>query len=297
MKIERRLITNSALGNLLVLFGLSLGLSYLSSCSEKKAETPSSSATNPTGSGSGTATAGDDDDDDDNGGTSGGESTYDLCADGLEKSSKLDKWSKLVKELCSSGKLKELRKTANVYSGGDTTVMHEEDIASTTTEMQIYSSGLYNATASDYWDLVRLQTTDPGAYKDHYQTDSDVEMKDVNASSSSSTYNYINNSGEGGEVNYVGKTSFITLEKDQAYVAATELVESKETMKDLKGLIIVNKKSSSKVEVFTISYQTYEHEDGQGKQLRDRAITSCESEQKRAYQNAKTADKAKDYLD
>jgi pyruvate/2-oxoglutarate dehydrogenase complex dihydrolipoamide dehydrogenase (E3) component len=67
-------------------------------------------------------------------------------------------------------------------------------------------------------------------------------------------------------------------------------------MKALKGLIIVNK-LGSKVEVFTISDQTYEHKDGEADTVVTRVLTSLKKEQKNAFDNSKEAKKATEALE
>lgn len=275
-----------------------LSVGMLANCEEKKAATPAPAKSD---TGTGTATAGDEDDGNDTAeaeaeGTGGDDTDFDLCTDGITASTKLTTWKSLVKVLCDDGKIKELRKSANVFKGGTPIISNESEIESLETNMKLYSSAQYTAAVGDYWSLTKLQFVDPAKYKENFEADEDVTVKDVNASATSSTYNYINDGGEGGVVNYVAKTTFITLKKGQAYIAATEHIEKKETMKALKGLIVVNKISATKVEVFTISDQSYEHADGQGEATESRALTSLKNEQTRAFKNSKTADKATELL-
>lgn len=263
----------------------------LANCDEKKAVSPAPATS------SGTSTAGDESEGGEEGegegeGTDSDVTDFDLCTDGIKASSKLATWKTLVSELCTDGKIKELRKSANVFKGGTPIISNESEIEALETNMKLYSSAQYSAAIEDYWSLTKLQFVDPAKYKDNFEADEDVTVKDVNASATSSTYNYINDGGEGGVVNYIAKTTFVTLKKGQAYIAATEHIEKKETMKALKGLIIVNKLSSSKVEVFTISDQSYEHADGQGEATESRALTSLRNEQTRAFKNSKTAAEA-----
>lgn len=278
-----------------------LGLLFFAGCDEKKAA--QTSTTPKPGKDAGDEGEGDEgkdegkDEGDDVGETTSGTAEFDLCKDGLSSSSKLGTWSKLVDELCDDGRLDDLRKTSNVFKGDTPKIIDESEVGGTETVMNLYSSAQYNAAVDDYWALVRLQFVDPKKYKENFEFDEDVTVTDVNANSTSSTYDYTNDGGEGGVVRYVAKTTFVTLKKGQAYVAATELQESKETMTALKGLIIVNKLSSSKVEAFTISNQTYSHQDGQGDATKTRAINSLKNEQKRAFSNAKKAKTATELLD
>lgn len=273
-----------------------LGMLFLAGCDEKKASTASTTPKPVKGDGEGEGEEGGEGDDGGKTLGQGGGGEFDLCKDGLLESSKLGTWSKLVDELCEDGRLVELRKSENVFKGDSPKIIDESEVGGEETTMNLYSSAQYGAPVDDYWSLVKLQFVDPTKYKENFEYDADVTVKDVNASSSSSTYDYTNDGGEGGVVRYVAKTTFVTLKKGQAYVAATELQESKETMTALKGLIIVNKISSSKVEAFTISYQTYSHQDGQGDATKTRAIKSLENEQKRAFSNAKKAKTATELL-
>ena len=75
----------------------------------------------------------------------------------------------------------------------------------------------------------------------------------------------------------------------QAYMSATKLDESHDTMTALTGLIIINKKSSTKTEVFTMSDQTYSHQANQGDSAENQAIQAAEAEQVRMFENAKKA--------
>ncbi len=276
------------------------GFLFFASCEEKKSEAFKAKEANTTGNG--TSTGGETEGEEGEGeaeGEEGGETgTFDLCNDGLKKSTKLSSWSSLVDELCDDGKLKDLRKTANVYKGGDPIVSNKSDKESEETNIVLYSSSQYSAAVDDYWSLVRLQTTDPAEFRTlKFLFDENVDMQDVTATSTSSSYKYSNDPQDGSRVEYKAKTTYLTLVKGQAYVAATSLVEKIETMKALKGLIIVNKLSSSKVEVFTISDQTYEHKDGESNTVETRVLTSLKKEQKNAYENAKDAKKATEALE
>ncbi len=278
--------------NLIASSSIIASLLLFSSCAEKKSEpiktkesTNGSRTGQDEGQGEGQGEGQDEPD------------SFDLCKDGLKKSTKLESWTPLVKVLCEDGKLKELRKTANVYKGGDPIIDNKSKKESKETNIILYSSSQYSAAVDDYWALVRLQTTDPGEFRTlKFLHDENVEMKDVSAALTSSSYHYSNDPQDGSRVDYKAKTTYVTLLKGQAYVAATALVEKLETMKALKGLIIVNKLSGSKVEVFTISDQTYEHKDGESNTVETRVLTSMKKEQKNAFGNAKDAKKATEAL-
>jgi len=274
---------------LIVATSLLTTILFFTACDEKKSE-PIAKTKGSTSGGSSTEGEGEGDGDGEDGGNSG---SYDLCNDGLKKSSKLDSWSALVKELCDDGKLKDLRKSSNVYKGGDPIVSNTSEKESEETNMMLYSSSQYSAAVDDYWSLVRLQTSDPAEFRDlKFLYDENVEMSKVAATSASSSYRYANDPQDGSRVEYEAKTTYITLKKGQAYVAATSLVKKIETMKALKGLIIVNKIGESKVEVISISNQIYEHKDGESNTVETRVLKSLEKEQKYAFENAKDAKKA-----
>lgn len=272
-------------------------LLLFTSCEEKKSEPLTKPIKNPPGSDE--SDGSDEGDEGDEGGEGDEGAGFNLCSDGLKKSTKLDSWSSLVEELCDDGKLKELRKSTNVYKGGDPIVSHESTGESEETNILLNSSSQYSSKVDDYWSLVRLQTTDPGKFRDlDFLYDENVDMKEVDASKTSSSYHYTNHDAEGGgHVEYKAKTSYITLKKGVAYVAATELTKKIETMKALKGLIIVNKLNDDKVEVFTISDQTYEHDDGQSGTVENKVLTSLKKEQKNSFENAKNSKKATTALD
>lgn len=288
---------------------LALGLvPYMTGCQEKKSESPASSGGKKDSGG----TDKDDDEDDDDGDeggtdkteggktdegeteggtTDGGETTFDLCKDGLKK--KVTDFDAFVQDLCDGGKLKTLRGADNVFDGTTPKILKDkEQKGDTESSMRLYTSGLYDCKTSDYWSLIKVQFGHPDKYKTVYEYDADADMNNVQASDTQSSYEYSNDSGEGGRVAYKATTKFIVLKEGVAYVAATTETAKVETMKSLKGLIIVNKKSDGKTEVFTMSDQVYEHDSGQADTITSRAITSLQNEQKRAFNNAKKANQA-----
>jgi hypothetical protein len=161
------------------------------------------------------------------------------------------------------------------------------------------TSAIYQKNVESYWQLLRLQFLKPKVFSENFERDPDAVVTGVEPSSDNSSVNfrYENSSGEGGKVDYIAKTDLIEIASDTAYVVATQLTESKETLTDLKGLILVHKIDDSSIEVFTISYQEYSHASGQGKTYYDRALRSMRAEQKRTWNNAKNADIAKDLID
>lgn len=234
------------------------------------------------------------------GSTTGGSSstTFDLCKDGLKASTKLQDFQTYVTELCGTdNKLQALRKSDNIYTGGDAKILQNTTSSSTDTSMRLYTSALYDAKPEDYWALLRLQFTKPQVYKTVYAYDQDAELHVNQASSDQVTFEYVNTDANDPNlgVDYDAKTIFVTLKANQAYVTATVETQMKQTMKALKGLIIVNKKSNGKLEVITMSDQTYETND-QAEAVKTRAISALKAEQKRAFENSKKADKAKTLL-
>jgi hypothetical protein len=287
--LKFRLIASTSIVASLLLFA---------SCDEKKSEPINKTKTNTSGSGEeGEGEEGEGEEGEGEGTEAGEGDEFDLCKDGLKAEKKLSSWSSLVEELCDDGKLKDLRKSSNVFRGGDPIVSNKSDKESLETNIVLYSSSQYSATVDDYWSLVRLQTTDPEEFRAlKFKYDENVDMADVSATSSASSYRYTNDPQDGSRVDYKAKTTYITLKKGQAYVAATAHVEKIETMKALKGLIIVNKLGENKVEVFTISDQTYEHKDGESDTVETRVLSSLKKEQKNSFENSKTAEKATEAL-
>lgn len=227
----------------------------------------------------------------------GSTAAFNLCKDGLAVSAKLSGFATLVNDLCGAdSKLVTLRKAENVYTGGAPNVSKTLNPGGTESQMRLYTSAIYSTSAEDYWALIKLQFTKPGVYKTVYDYDHDASMSEVVPSGSSVTYRYQNDSGEGGAVDYNAKTDFIVLKAGQAYVAATKETKMNEMMKSLTGLIVINRKSNGKVEVFTVSDQTYQHADGEATAVTNRALTALGNEQKRAFNNAGKASQAKGLL-
>ena len=231
-------------------------------------------------------------------GKTGSNGQFDLCEDGLKSNEQLKAFQSYVNNLCSTNQLEMLRNDENIYKGSDNKIIETSKVlGNVESSLLLMTSAIYKVPIEDYWALLRLQFLKPKVFSEHFERDPDTTVSDVKPESESVTFRYENSSGEGGKVDYYAQTDLLELGADQAYTTATRLTESKETLKDVKGLIIVNKIDDEQIEVFTTSYQVFSHAAGQGEDYYNRAIRSFKNEQKRAWNNAKQAHKAKDLLD
>lgn len=284
-------IKASRVGGAWALMSALVALGLLTGCNEKSAA-KSGSTPSPGGE------SGDSDDDggDESDSDGTGSGTFDLCKDGLEEVS-ISGFSTYIKQLCSDGKLVALREDDKVYTGGDAKIFKDNvEKGDTETSIRFYTSSLVDAAVEDYWALMQLQLKKPEAYRKNFDSDESADLTEVEPDGESVQYRYSYDSGNGGGVNYVATTKFHVLKKGQAYMTSTTHDKMYETMKDIKALIIINKKSSSKTEVFTMSDQNYEHAENQADATETEAITKAEEEQKRMYKNAKDAENAPDLL-
>jgi hypothetical protein len=225
---------------------------------------------------------------------------FDLCADGLTINDSLRSFSSYIRTICTKSQLEALRNPSSIFTGEDNKIIEKsKDIGDLKSNFTLMTSAIYQKNVESYWQLLRLQFLKPKVFSENFERDPDAVVTGVEPSSDNSSVNfrYENSSGEGGKVDYIAKTDLIEIASDTAYVVATQLTESKETLTDLKGLILVHKIDDSSIEVFTISYQEYSHASGQGKTYYDRALRSMRAEQKRTWNNAKNADIAKDLID
>lgn len=261
-------------------------LCFITGCSEKKASESTGKPTNPS---DGTTDEGDDDGTTDSG-------SFDLCEDGLEVVD-VSGFSSYVKQLCTDGKLKSLRAESAVYTGGDAKIFKDKvEKGDEETSIRLYTSSLVNAAVEDYWALMQLQLKKPDAYKENFDYDASASLSEVEPSGDTVKYRYAYDSNNGGGVDYDATTKFHVLEEGQAYMSSTTHDKMHETLKSIKALIIINKKSATKTEVFTMSDQTYEHDANQADATEEEAIAKAEEEQARMFKNAKDASQAPDLL-
>jgi hypothetical protein len=224
---------------------------------------------------------------------------WDLCENGLTTNQIPSDYAALVSDLCDpqQGTLPSLRDPANIYTGGDTKIVKDTPKDSgTTVSLRIRTSTIVSATPSDYFDLVKLQLNNSTAYSQHYQTDSLVSLSNIQVGQNQTSFEYKRDDGNNGIVDYDATSAFITLRSGKAYVSATKLTQSIELMTALTGLIIINQNSAGKTEVFTISDQTYTPPPNQDQAIQSSAFQAAAAEQQRMYQNAQTANLAKNYL-
>lgn len=225
---------------------------------------------------------------------------FDLCGDGLVITERLKPFAFYVNSLCGKSQLATLRSPDNIYGGGDNKIIeNSKALGDRSSSFTLMTSAVYQTTVENYWALLRLQFLKPKIYGENFEHDADAKVTEVEPSSDdeSVTFRYQNSTGEGGLVDYYAKTELIELEGGQAYVTATKLTQTKETITDLKGLIIVNRIDDASIEVFSTSFQEYGHQAGQGETFYSRATTAVKAEQKRVWKNARDAEKAKDLLD
>lgn len=231
-------------------------------------------------------------------GKNGSNTQFDLCADGLTANEDLKLFQSYINSLCSKNQLETLRSDENIFKGTDNKIIEKSKVlGNVESSLLLMTSAVYKVAIEDYWSLLRLQFLKPKVFSENFERDPDTTVSDVKPESERVTFRYENSSGEGGKVDYYALTDLLEIGADQAYTTATRLTESKETLKDVKGLIIVNKIDDEQIEVFTTSYQVFSHAAGQGEDYYNRAIRSFKNEQKRAWNNAKKASKAKDFLD
>ena len=231
---------------------------------------------------------------------SDGTKEFSICNDGLGAHGSLKDFGIQVAILCDDGKLEAVLDQANVYTGGDRKLYEtDKKIGDLQTTFKIYSGGAYESDPEDYWNLLKLQFIKPKVFRDNYLDDPNARMDLVVPGGESVTYRYFNNSGEGGVIEYDGKTDFVTLSQGKAWVAVTQKVgPTRETMESLKSLQVVFASASypGKTAVVSISDQTYKHASGQGQSYYDRAMNNLTTEQKNGFTNAKTSKMAKQLL-
>ncbi len=269
---------------------------FVIGCSEKSnSPAPAKSST---GTGTDTNTDGEEDTDDPEGeGDTPDPAGFDLCTSLSSKKDEIDGFAEYIDELCGTGenqnKLPTLRKSENVFKGGEPKLLKKTDNGDgSTVAVRLFTSTIVEASAKDYFALIRLQVSKPDKFGENYEHDELIELTDIDAKDTSSSFNYDYKDGEG-RVAYKATARFYTLKKSTAYVSATKMDTSIETMKDFKGLIIVNQKDATTTEVFTMSDQKYEVASGQSPKLYDeRATEKAGKEQKRMYNNADKADQA-----
>ena len=163
---------------------------------EHRGSCPTKTATGSgtgTGSGSGSGTDGEFDDGSD--GSDGGSGDYDLCTGLTAKKGDIDGFSEYIDELCGTGdganKLPTLRKTENVFKGGEPKLLKKENGGGgKTVSIRLFTSTVVEAKASDYFALVRLQVSKPDKFGENYEHDDGTKMSNVEASSSSSKFTY-----------------------------------------------------------------------------------------------------------
>jgi hypothetical protein len=224
---------------------------------------------------------------------------FDLCSTGLLVNSRLKEFTAYTKAICSESQLQALRKPESIFSGGENKIIEKaRETGDKSSKFTLMTSAVYQTDIESYWAMLRLQFLKPKVYADNFERDENTTVSEVEPASdnSSVTFRYENSTGEGGKVDYLAKTELIQLAKGLAYTVATKLTQSKETLTDIKGLIVVHKIDDESVEVFTTSFQEYSHAPGQGKTYYDRALNSMKEEQKRTWRNAKNAGNAKPLL-
>ncbi len=229
----------------------------------------------------------------------GGEAAFDLCKGLSAKKAEIDGFSAYIDELCGTGegqnKLPTLRKSENVFKGGDPKLLKKTDKGDgSTVAVRLFTSTIVAAKAVDYFALLRLQVSKPKIFGENYEHDSLIQLSNVDASAKSSSFTYDYSDGDG-SVLYDATARFYTLKTSTAFVSATTMDKSKPrvTMEDFKGLIIVNQKDATHTEVFTMSDQKYEVAPGQEPALYDtRATEKAGKEQVRMYNNADKANEA-----
>jgi hypothetical protein len=228
---------------------------------------------------------------------------FDLCQDGLESHQDLKsrEFKGLVTDICGSDKnlLSQFRQKSKVYSGGDGKVFFIKSTARTTTSMELWSSSLVKTKPRDYFNMEKLKITKPKIFKcnGNYEVGSDIEYISDSDSLPEVIYEYTNSTRPANIVKYKAKAIFITLKGGQAYAIATldQTWRDTLTIEDLTGLLIINAKDDTSTEVFTYSKQDYDNGNDE-KTTVNNAQVEFVQEQERSYRNARTADKARNFL-
>ncbi len=225
------------------------------------------------------------------------DTTFDLCKGLADKKAEIAGFSEYLEELCGTGegqnKLPTLRKSENVFKGGEPKLLKKTDNGDgKTVSVRLFTSTIVKAKAVDYFALVRLQVSKPDKFAENYEHDELIKLSDIDAGAKSSAFTYDYSDGEG-RVAYKATARFYTLKTSTAFVSATKMDESIETMEAFKGLIIVNQKDDTYTEVFTMSDQKYAVANDQDPKLYDtRATEKAGKEQVRMYNNADKAAEA-----
>ena len=277
-----------------------LGISLLAlgtlGCAEKKAEVAAPKATT-------TATPIPDDCEEDDereeckvdpipGGSSTPIVDYDVCK-ALSANSEMKGTQKtFLTELCTNGKLEELR--TQFYKGsGSAKINVWSDAAKTGnySEVLVGSSMLVPTTPSAYFAMTKLQMTRPSDFKAKgFATNPKVTYTPQTPTATSVKYKYNFQETQDRFIEYEATTNFVTFESKKAYLISTSSDAEGTNIQTFRGIIAIAEKGT-KTEVFAVSFQSLNNDGDHPKALADVKARLGE-EQVRMYTNSKDATKA-----
>lgn len=229
--------------------------------------------------------------------------TDNLCKDLKANAAAVSAHSSLLSDLCdpyktSSGAttttLIQLRKPERVYKGGSPMVTElGKELANKQSQMDLYTSNIYDTDATSYYKLMRLQMFKPSEFDDAgFESDENIKYTIQTQGNNDVSFNYLNDAETTIVVNYDAKTTFYEIQSSDSgirrYVVGTKLVQSKETVLQLEGIVVINEYQVSgklNAEVFTMSSQLYDNNGDHATTLR-KAKTNLEKEQVRSFKNA-----------
>lgn len=233
------------------------------------------------------------------GATAGGSAALvDVCS-GVSSNGATGEFAALTTLICAQGTSGLQAMVADIrYAGNGTPNVKEissEELTGNRSRMRLLASMRVNTKPQSYFNLMKLQITQPTKFKDlGFETDAKVTYEVKVAQGDTASYKYKNES-EAPEVvvNYTANARFVTLVPDKLFMVATTLDTgvTNETVVALRGYSLIFASSDTSTDVVSISDQTYENNGNHATTI-TKAKRAATTEQARSWRNGQNADKA-----
>lgn len=198
----------------------------------------------------------------------------------------------LVTRLCGGTMIQDLNTIAFSGQGEPTIKVESKDLGQRRTEMQSSSLLATSAKPKSYFNMMRLQVTQPQDFKSAgFETDAAVTYTIINTTPQQTTYRYVNDSQKPEVVvDYEATASFLSIEENSIYAVTSVWQKKYETVENLKGLVVIVKDGNG-AKVYAVADQTYDNNNDHAKTLQ-KAQQAFKDDLKRAYRNSLNAARA-----
>lgn len=219
-----------------------------------------------------------------------GGSAGELCA-ALRNSPDLVNFQQLIQGICVSPTYESLTNGPARYAGSGNPVplISSQALPENTSSMLMQSSMATSARAATYFEMMKLAKFEPTAFKNRgYEVDEYVTYTQTEKLADRVSFKYENTS-QAPEilVQYNATSGFYTLVSEKIYVMANVLNQNlaKETLKDMKALVIAYQGNPGVTTVISVANQLYDNNGNHDTTLQ-KASEGFAKEIARSYRNS-----------